>query len=113
VAKIFDLAVEIDQRRHTVIKTRVLNRWLEDVVASHPPAGLKNRNPKLNYIVQETDNPNPSFKVFGAHTKFLHWSYKRYMERNMRENWDYIGTPIKFWYIEKHETHKHGQRRAE
>jgi GTP-binding protein len=113
VAKIFDLAVEIDQRRHTVIKTRALNRWLEDVVASHPPAGLKNRNPKLNYIVQETDNPNPSFKVFGAHTKFLHWSYKRYMERNMRENWDYNGTPIKFWYIEKHETHKHGQRRAE
>ncbi|MEO8785124.1 MAG: ribosome biogenesis GTPase Der [Candidatus Saccharimonadales bacterium] len=112
VAKIFELAGEIDERRHTVIKTRELNRWLEDVVASHPPAGLKNRNPKLNYIVQETDNPNPSFKVFGAHTKFLHWSYKRYMERNMRERWDYIGTPIKFWYIEKHETHKHGQKRT-
>lgn len=111
VAKIFDLASEIDERRHTIIKTRDLNRWLQDVVAGHPPAGLKNRNPKLNYIVQEDDNPNPSFKVFGAHTKFLHWSYKRYMDRLMREKWDFVGTPIKFWYIEKHETHRHGVRR--
>lgn len=102
VSKLFELVTEIDARRHTIIPTPQLNRWLAETIASHPPSGLKNRSPKLNYIVQETDNPNPSFKVFGAHTKFLHWSYKRYMERTMREKWDYIGTPIRFWFIEKH-----------
>ncbi|MDQ5971924.1 MAG: GTPase [Patescibacteria group bacterium] len=102
VAKLFDLALEIDERRNQKIKTTELNRWLQHVIHEHPPAGLKNRNPKLNYIVQEDDNPNPSFKVFGAHTKFLHWSYKRFMDRMLREKWDYDGTPVKFWFIEKH-----------
>jgi GTP-binding protein len=111
VAKLFDLALEIDERRHQKIRTSELNQWLRQVVNDHPPAGLKNRTPKLNYIVQEDDNPNPSFKVFGAHTKFLHWSYKRYMDRCIREKWEYTGSPVKFWFIEKHETHKHGTRR--
>jgi GTP-binding protein len=108
VTKLFDLAIEIDQRRQLRIPTRDLNRWLKGALDQHPPAGLKNRAPKLNYIVQETDNPIPAFKVFGSHTKFLHWSYKRFMERLMREKYDYAGTPIQFWFIEKHETHKHG-----
>lgn len=108
VTKLFDLALEIDQRRGQRIPTSELNRWLRSVVDQHPPAGLKNRAPKLNYIVQEDDNPIPAFKVFGSHTKFLHWSYRRYMERSLREQYNYAGTPIQFWFIEKHETHKHG-----
>lgn len=110
VTKLFDLTLEIADKRQTKIKTTELNRWLRHVIHKHPPAGLKNRNPKLNYITQETDNPNPSFKVFGAHTKFLHWSYKRFMERELRAKYNFEGTPIKFWFIEKHETHKHGQK---
>jgi GTP-binding protein len=113
VAKLFDLSFEIDAERHKIIKTVELNRWLREIVNEHPPAGLKNRAPKLNYIVQEDDNPNPSFKVFGSHTKFLHWSYKRFMDRRMRERYGYSGTPIKFWFIEKHVTHKHGTRPTE
>jgi len=108
VTKLFELAAVIDQKRKLRIPTSELNQWLRMVVASHPPAGLKNRAPKLNYITQETDNPIPAFKVFGSHTKFLHWSYKRYMERLLREKYEYEGTPIQFWFIEKHETHKHG-----
>jgi GTP-binding protein len=108
VTKLFDLAVEIDKRRKQRFTTSELNRWLREVVGQHPPAGLKNRAPKLNYIVQETDNPIPAFKVFGSQTGFLHWSYKRFMERTLRQKYDYIGTPIQFWFIEKHEGHKHG-----
>lgn len=110
VTKLFDLTLEIAERRQQSIPTRELNKWLRRVVSMHPPAGLKNREPKLNYIVQEEGNPNPSFKVFGAHTKFLHWSYKRFMDKQFREVWDYTGTPIKFWFIEKRVTHKHGEK---
>ena len=102
VAKLFDLVLEIADRRVQKFKTTELNQWLKKIMHKHPPAGLKNRQPKLNYIVHEDGNPIPSFKVFGAHTKFLHWSYKRYMDRDFRTQWDMVGTPIKFWYIEKH-----------
>ena len=108
VTKIFELALEIDKRRGLRIPTAELNRWLREVIDKHPPAGLKNRAPKLNYMTQEDDNPIPAFKIFGSHTKFLHWSYKRYMERNLRERYDYEGTPVQLWFIEKHEGHKHG-----
>ena len=109
VTKLFDLAVEINVARQTRVSTRELNVWLRQAVDTHPPAGLKNRTPKLNYMVQETDNPNPSFKIFGSHTRFLHWSYKRYLDRRMRESFGFAGTPIELWFIEKHVTHKHGQ----
>jgi GTP-binding protein len=102
VTKLFELIMEIDQARQVRIKTTELNKWLSETINLHPPAGLKNRTPKLNYMVQEDNTDLPSYKIFGAHTKFLHWSYKRYMERRFRERWPYAGTPIKFWFIEKH-----------
>jgi GTP-binding protein len=112
VAKLFELALAIDTRRHQRIATPALNRWLRQIVAKHPPAGLKNRSPKLNYMVQENDNPIPSFKVFGSQTGFLHWSYKRFMERELRSQYDYEGSPIQLWFIEKHVSHKHGTKPA-
>ena len=109
VAKLLDLAIEIDKQRKKRIATPELNRWLQQAIDAHPPVGLKNRDPKLNYIVQETDNPAPSFKIFGSHTKFIHWSYRRYLERSLHEKYGFEGTPVELWFIEKHETHKHGQ----
>jgi GTP-binding protein len=107
VTRIFDLVLQIVKARETTIKTTDLNRWLRQIVDDHPPAGLKNRQPKLNYIIQETDNPT-NFKVYGSQTKFLHWSYKRYMEREFRQKYGFEGTPIRFWFFEKHESHRHG-----
>lgn len=108
VTKLFDLVLDISVARSRRIATRELNTWLTRVITHHPPAGLKNRAPKLNYMVQEDDNPTPAFKVFGAHTKFLHWSYKRYMERELREAFGFSGTAIQLWFIEKSDRHKHG-----
>lgn len=108
VTKIFELSLEIIEERKKHIKTTELNRWLREIVDRHPPAGLKNRMPKLNYMLQEDENDAPNFKIYGSHTKQLHWSYKRYMERELREKFGFNGTGIKFWFFEKHVTHKHG-----
>jgi GTP-binding protein len=108
VTKLFEIATEIDTERHKHVKTNDLNRWLREIVDRHPPAGLKNRMPKLNYMMQEEDSDAPNFKIYGSHTKLLHWSYKRYMERELREKYGFNGTAIKFWFFEKHVTHKHG-----
>lgn len=102
VTRIFDLVMDIAAARAQKFKTTELNKWLRHTVDRHEPAGLKNRMPKLNYMVQEDDIDMPSFKIFGAHTGFLHWSYKRYLERKFRETWPLAGTPLKFWFIEKH-----------
>lgn len=112
VTKLYDLVLEIVNNRQTKIKTTELNRWLRQVTDRHPPAGLKNRQPKLNYMVQEADNPT-NFKVYGAHTKLLHWSYKRHMDRKIRETFGFGGTPVKFWFFEKHVVHKHGTKPTE
>jgi GTP-binding protein len=108
VTKIFDLVLQIAGNRKLRISTRALNDWLSATIAKHPPAGLKNRAPKLNYMVQEDDNPTPAFKIFGAHTKFIHWSYRRFMERELRAKFNFEGTALQLWFIEKHVTHKHG-----
>lgn len=95
VTKLFELAIDIDQKRRQQTKTRVLNDLLQECIHKHPPAGLKNTHPKLRYIVQ-TDTTPPWFVIFGSNLKFLHWSYKRYLERQLRETYNYSGTPIKF-----------------
>ena len=103
VTKIFDLLTEIMSRRAQTITTRELNNWLKAVTDRVTPAGLKNRQPKLRYMVQEEGNPIPAFKIFGSQTKFLHWSYRRHMERKLREKWDYTGTPVQLWFIDRDE----------
>ncbi|MDB5185352.1 MAG: engA [Candidatus Saccharibacteria bacterium] len=108
VAKLFDLALDIDVQRHKRIATRDLNKWLKQAIDAHPPAGLKGRTPKLNYMVQEDDNPIPAFKIFGSQTKYVHWSYRRFLETRLRNVYEYTGTPIQLWFIEKHVAHKHG-----
>jgi GTP-binding protein len=95
VAKIFELATDIVKRRQQQLPTRKLNDTLQKAVAKHPPAGLKNTLPKMRYIVQTDINP-PWFVIYGANFKHIHWSYKRYLERNLRENFDLAGTPIRF-----------------
>ena len=100
VTKLFDLAIDIDDRRKQETKTRVLNDMLQDSVQAHPPAGLKNTHPKLRYIVQ-TDTTPPWFVIYGSNLKFIHWSYKRYLEHRLRDTYNYTGTPIKFSFIDE------------
>ncbi len=100
VTKIFEMILEIEQQRQIKISTSELNRWLHSVINAHPPAGLKGTSPKLNYMIQENDNLT-NFKVYGSHSRLLHWSYKRYMERALREVYGFNGTPIRFWFFEK------------
>ncbi|MBQ9018482.1 ribosome biogenesis GTPase Der [Candidatus Saccharibacteria bacterium] len=97
VTQIFELALEIDAARHTEVKTSELNKILAAAVVEHAPAGLKNTRPKPKYIVQ-TDTCPPWFVVHGHDLGLLHWSWKRYLERKIREKYPFVGTPIMFSY---------------
>ena len=95
VTRLFELALEIDASRHQEVKTSELNKILDEAVTSHLPAGLKNTRPKPKYIVQ-TDVCPPWFVVHGHDLGLLHWSWKRYLERKIREKYPFVGTPIRF-----------------
>ena len=97
VTKLFELALDIDEARHTEIKTSDLNKILNEAIVDHAPAGLKNTHPKPKYIVQ-TDTCPPWFVVHGHELQLLHWSWKRYLERRIREKYPFVGTPIMFSY---------------
>ena len=111
VAKLFDLALDIYKRRRQECKTRALNDILQKAIAAHPPAGLKNSHPKLRYIVQ-TDVAPPWFVIYGSNLKFVHWSYKRYLERTLREAFNFAGTPIKMSFRDEKQLKANRERVA-
>lgn len=112
VTKLYDIALQIEARRTSELKTTELNKILQACIRKHPPAGLKNTLPKLRYMVQ-TDVGPPWFVIFGANLKFLHWSYKRYLERSVRENHDFAGTPIMFSFRDEKQIKSNRQRIAQ
>ena len=112
VTKLFDLALDIDARRHQELKTRALNDLLQKLIQRHPPAGLKNTHPKLRYMVQ-TDVSPPWFVIYGSNLKFIHWSYKRYLERHLRETFNFAGTPIRFSFRDEKQIKANKARVAE
>lgn len=95
VTKLFELATDIDATRHLEVKTSELNKILNEAIIEHLPAGLKNTRPKPKYIVQ-TDTCPPWFVVHGRDLGLLHWSWKRFLERKIREKYPFVGTPIFF-----------------
>lgn len=109
VTKLFDLALDIAARRQQPTKTRVLNDLLQKATQKHPPAGLKNTHPKLRYIVQ-TDTTPPWFVIYGSNLKFVHWSYKRYLERLIRDTYNYSGTPIKLSFRDEKQIKSNKER---
>lgn len=111
VTKLFDLALNINTRRQQKTATRKLNDLLQRSIQKHPPAGLKNTHPKLRYIVQTDTNP-PWFVIYGSNLKFVHWSYKRYLERQIRETFDYTGTPIELSFRDEKQLKANRERVA-
>lgn len=97
VTKLFELSLQINETRHQEIKTSDLNKILNEAIIEHPPAGLKNTRPKPKYIVQ-TDVCPPWFVVHGHDLGLLHWSWKRFLERKIREKYPFVGTPIMISY---------------
>jgi GTPase len=98
--KLLELAAQIEARRDTSIATGPLNRLLEAAVTRQPPAGLKGRKPKLNYVTQTGTAP-PTFTFFGTHPELVHFSYRRYLENNIREKHDFTGTPLRLEFRAK------------
>ena len=111
MAKIYDLILSIDAERRRTVPTGQLNDCLHQAIAKHKPAGLKNTHPRLRYAVQTDVNP-PWFVIYGSNLKFIHWSYKRYLENCWRESFGFNGTAIKFSFRDEKQIKANRERLA-
>ena len=75
------------------IKTNLLNNVIMDAYALNPAPSYKGKRLKI-YFVSQTGNKPPKF-TFNVNNKgLIHFSYERYLENKIRENFDLEGTPI-------------------
>ncbi len=75
----------------TRVPTGRLNAWLGEVVASTPPPGRGGVVPRIQFATQAATKP-PRFVIFT--TGFLEAAYRRFLERRLREDFGFPGTPI-------------------
>jgi GTP-binding protein len=73
------------------IPTGQLNSWLGEVVARTPPPPRSGKAPRVLFATQADTRP-PRFVLFT--TGFLEAGYRRFIERRLREDFDFTGTPI-------------------
>ena len=76
------------------IKTHVLNDTILDAVALNPPPSHNGGKLKVYYITQVGVKP-PTFVIFVNDPNFLHFSYERFIDNQLRKHFDFSGTPIK------------------
>jgi GTPase len=75
----------------TRVSTGQLNAWLTALIASTPPPVRGGKQPKVLYSTQRATKP-PTFTLFSS--GFLEASYRRFVERKLREEFGFEGTPI-------------------
>ncbi len=94
VDKIYEVINEVNEQNAMRISTGLLNTMLADAVAKVQPPSDKGKRLKLFYITQASTRP-PTFIVFVNDAELFHFSYKRYIENCIRENFGLKGTPVR------------------
>jgi GTPase len=87
-------ARRVAEERYRRIPTADLNKVVTDAVRAHPPSHVRNRLGKVLYATQVTVAP-PTFVIFVNDPELIHFSYRRYLENRIRDEWGFLGTPIR------------------
>jgi GTP-binding protein len=99
--KILSMSKKIKENRQRRISTSKLNDVMMPIMQRTPPPAEGGRDLRINFITQTGIEP-PVFAFFCNHPTLLKDSYKRFLERKIRENFDFEGTPISFIFRSKH-----------
>jgi len=94
LSQLLKLAVEVRDARRRRVPTPELNSLLKKAVQEHVPPVVHSKRLKLLYATQASIEP-PTFILFVNDPKIVHFSYRRYLERVIREAYDFEGTAIK------------------
>ena len=95
VIKMLDTVKEVYANNCLRVSTGVLNDVLVEAMAMQQPPAEKGRQLKIYYMTQVGVKP-PTFVIFVNDRELMHFSYRRYIENQLRQNFGFKGTPIHF-----------------
>ncbi|MDN5352961.1 MAG: GTPase [Clostridiales bacterium] len=95
VNQILDKAVYVANNNAMRISTGVLNDIINEAVSLSQTPSDKGKRLKIYYATQASVKP-PTFILFVNDTELAHFSYLRYLENQIRKNFNFEGTPIVF-----------------
>lgn len=102
VSKLFDEINSVNEQHKRRITTGMLNDVINEATHKQQPPSDKGRRLKVYYGTQVGIAP-PTFVIFANSKDLFHYSYLRFMENQIRENFGFEGTPIKMIVREKGE----------
>ena len=95
VEKLYELIKYVSNQASFRISTGMLNDLINEAIAMVQPPSDKGKRLKILYMTQITVKP-PTFVIFANNIELLHFSYVRYLENQLRKNFGFEGTPIRF-----------------
>lgn len=101
ILKVLDLAQEIFDKRKKRIPTAKLNSMLLPIIEKTPPPANKGKYIKIKYVTMLPKVQVPSFVFFCNLPQWVKEPYKRFLENQVRSNWDFSGTPINIFIRDK------------
>lgn len=98
LARLWPAVARVHQAANRRISTSELNRWLQQTVARHQPSmartGPRRRPVRFFYATQAATRP-PTFALFCTDPRAVSPSYRRFLENQLRDSFDFAGTPIR------------------
>ncbi len=94
IYKLIEKVIEIDENRKIEIKKSILNDFLMEIQMIKKPPRHNGINIKFSYMNFVNDNL-PHFIIFSNHPEFVHFSYLRFIENQIRNVFNFEGIPIK------------------
>ncbi|MFM8814127.1 MAG: ribosome biogenesis GTPase Der [Candidatus Limnocylindrus sp.] len=92
--KVLDAAIAAADARKLRIPTGALNRLVAEAVARQEPAHSGSKRPKILYAAQAA-TPPPTFVLFARNAAQVHFSWQRFLENQIRDQYPLTGTPIR------------------
>ncbi len=97
VNKILPTVLEVNAARHQRVQTSALNTFMREATTLHPPPQKGGIRVKFFYATQAETAP-PTFIFFVNKPDWINFSYKRFLENQLRERWPFTGTPIRLFF---------------
>ncbi len=95
-----ETAIKVYKNRAQRIKTSVLNDIMLPLIDNIPPPAVKGKYIKIKYCTQLPTN-YPTFVFFANLPQYIKEAYKRYIENQLRDNFDFSGVPIQIYFRKK------------
>lgn len=95
IDKLFELIDQVNENYSFRIQTGSLNTILRDAMLLNPPKSKKGKVLKIYYMTQVTTRP-PKFILYVNDEELMHFSYLRFIENKLRENYSFRGVPLTF-----------------